>query len=223
MKFYVLQSGDARYEYAAKLLERDGHQVVDQPEQAEAAILPMMSCRDGVHITGTDLVFDEFAARLPENSVIFGWLDRPSPRPTLNYMGDPALRYLNAVPTAEGAVLTAMENLPRTIWGSQCLVLGRGHVGAYLASLLKNMGAKVTLAARKPEDLAYGQACGYDAVEISRLTQVIGDQDIIFNAVPARVLGEAELKLVRPDSIVVELAAANGAIDLELAQKWGPR
>lgn len=221
MKFYVAQSEDKRYDYAARLLARDGHELAEAPEQAEAAVLPMMACRDGVHITGTELIFDDFAARLPENGVIFGWLDRESPRPALNYMADPSLRYLNAIPTAEGALLTAIENLPRTIWGSRCLVLGRGHVGAYLARLLQSLGAKVTLAARKPEDLAYGQACGYETAEISRLAEVIGRQDLIFNAVPAPVLGEAELKAVRPDSLIVELAAANGAVDLQLAEKLG--
>lgn len=221
MKFYVIQPNDKRYEYAARLLEQDGHQLTPEPEQAEAAVLPMMACQDGVHITGTALIFDDFAARLPENGVIFGWLNRESPRPALNYMADRALRYLNAVPTAEGALLTAIENLPRTIWNSRCLVLGRGHVGAYLARLLQSLGAKVTLAARKPEDLAYGQACGYETAELSRLTEVISRQDLIFNDIPARVLGEAELREVRSDSLVIELAAANGAIDLQLAEKIG--
>ena len=35
MKFYVIQPNDKRYEYAARLLEQDGHQLTPEPEQAQ--------------------------------------------------------------------------------------------------------------------------------------------------------------------------------------------
>ena len=119
MKFYVVQSEDKRYDYAARLLARDGHELAEAPEQAEAAVFPMMACRDGVHITGTELIFDDFAARLPENGVIFGWLDRESPRPALNYMVDPSLRYLNAIPTAEPGPCGGLSGPPAAKPGRQ--------------------------------------------------------------------------------------------------------
>lgn len=223
MKFYVFQSGDKRYEYIARMVEKDGHQLVTRHEDCDVAVLPMMSTVDGVHITGTDIVLDEFAAGMPEKSVILGSLKRETARPAFNYLVDPSLRYLNAVPTAEGAILVAMENLPRTIWNSNCLVLGRGHVGSYLAHLLKSMGAHVTMAARKQVDLDYARSMGYGAADISSVADIIGEQDIVFNAVPAPILGEKELKALRKDAIIIELAAANHAIDLELAERVGAR
>lgn len=223
MEFYVLQSGDKRYEYIARMVEKDGHRLVSTPEDCDAAVLPMVASVDGVHITGTDIVLDEFAAAMPEKSVILGSLGRETVRPVLNYLIDPSLRYLNAVPTAEGAILVAMENLPRTIWNSKCLVLGRGHVGSYLAHLLKGMGAYVTMAARKQVDLDYARSMGYEAVDIANVADIMGRQDIVFNAVPAPVLGEKELKALRDDAVIIELAAANHAVDLELAEKVGAK
>lgn len=50
---------------------------------------------------------------------------------------------LNAIPTAEGAIQIAMEEMPVTIHGSKALVLGFGRVGKTLAKMLDGIGAKL--------------------------------------------------------------------------------
>src|SRR5690606_36124444 len=66
----------------------------------------------------------------------------------------------NSVPTAEGAVLVALERLPVTIHGAAALVVGFGRCGTALARLLAAMGARVGVAARGPADLARAEAMG---------------------------------------------------------------
>ena len=80
-----------------------------------------------------------------------------------DYFAREELAVANAVPTAEGAVQIAMEQLPITIHGARVLVVGFGRVGRALAQRLAALGAKVTVAARRYESLAWAQASGYGA------------------------------------------------------------
>ena len=47
----------------------------------------------------------------------------------LDYEKDEFLTTANAIPTAEGALALAMQQMPDTLWESRCLVLGFGRVG----------------------------------------------------------------------------------------------
>ena len=53
----------------------------------------------------------------------------------------------NAVPTAEGAVQLAMEELPITLHGARVLVVGFGRVGKLTAHRFRALGARVSVAA----------------------------------------------------------------------------
>lgn len=50
---------------------------------------------------------------------------------------------LNSVPTAEGAIMMAMQELPITIHGSTAVVVGLGRTGFTLARALLALGARV--------------------------------------------------------------------------------
>ena len=86
-----------------------------------------------------------------------------------DYFAREELAVANAVPTAEGAVQIAMEQLPITIHGARVLVVGFGRVGRALAQRLAALGAKVTVAARRYESLAWAQASGYGAEQTGQL------------------------------------------------------
>ena len=60
----------------------------------------------------------------------------------------------NAVPTAEGAIQIAMQELPVVLHRLPCLILGAGRVSRALQSRLQALGAEVTVAARRCTDLA---------------------------------------------------------------------
>lgn len=128
---------------------------------------------------------------------------------------------LNAIPSAEGAIQIAMEQLPITIHGSQSFVLGFGRLGKTLARMLDGIGAQTTVVARKSADLARVFETGYRPVSFSQLQEYIREAEIIFNTVPQLVLDEKMLTLIKKGTLIVDLAAYPGGTDFKTAQKQG--
>ncbi len=133
----------------------------------------------------------------------------------------PALAVGNAALTAEGAIGCMIEQSERALWGGRALVLGWGRIGRILALRLSALGAQVTVAARSARDRAMAEALGCAAVDYAGLDGILGDFDFIVNTVPARVLTEGMLCLIRPDALLLELASPPGGFDRTLAQNIG--
>lgn len=135
--------------------------------------------------------------------------------------GDPELALLNAVPTAEGAVQKAMELSPVTLHGSRALVVGLGRCGGVLARTLQGLGARVTVAVRRRESAAQASTMGWEAVFEESLPEAAGEADFIFNTAPAPVLGAGVLIRVKPETVILDLAAAPGGTDFMAAKDLG--
>ncbi|MGI6065047.1 MAG: dipicolinate synthase subunit DpsA [Bacillota bacterium] len=127
----------------------------------------------------------------------------------------------NSIPTAEGAIQLAMEKLPVTIHGTKVLVIGFGRVAKTLALALKGLGANVTIAARNPAQLAKCRVLKYQEVELNNLAKYIGEADLIYNTVPAPVLGEKILNQVKKDVLIIDLASNPGGTDFSAAANLG--
>lgn len=127
------------------------------------------------------------------------------------------LAVLNSVPTAEGALQIAMEELPYTIHGLKTLVCGMGRVGSTLARLLKNVGADVTVAARKSKDFAACEAEKIKYCEYSQLPEILPETVLIYNTVPARIFGKELLDSMNQDSLLIDLASMPGGVDFDYA------
>ena len=119
-------------------------------------ILPLPVTRDGLTIfapyTAEPLPMDDFLAEQLQGKPIFCGQAQKLPHggfwDTLelhDYFDREDLAVRNAVPTAEGAVQLAMQELPCTIHGSRCLVAGYGRIGKVLARILHDTG-QVTIA-----------------------------------------------------------------------------
>ena len=76
---------------------------------------------------------------------------------------------LNTIATAEGTIELAIKNTDKILSGSKVLVLGFGRVGKVVASKFKALDTEVTCAARKPTDLAWMKAFGYECLDINHL------------------------------------------------------
>ncbi|WP_300271146.1 NAD(P)-dependent oxidoreductase [uncultured Flavonifractor sp.] len=127
----------------------------------------------------------------------------------------------NAVPTAEGAIQIALEELPITLHGARVLVIGFGRVGKALAQRLAGLGAKVSVAARKWADLALAESCGYCGEQTEHLAGWLCGYDLVVNTVPAPVLGLTELSDLKPGCLVIDLASKPGGVDFEGAARLG--
>ena len=141
----------------------------------------------------------------------------------IDLMEDEALTILNVIPTVEGALQVAMENTSFTIHGSKCLVLGFGRIGKLLSKTLKNLGANVGCMARKQRDLAWIKACCYKDIYINDLSKNLNDYDIIFNTIPALILDDEKLKILKDKNnnvTIIELASKPGGIDTKKAKEY---
>lgn len=132
-----------------------------------------------------------------------------------NYMKDEILALANAVPTAEAALKTAMEETGRTIWGSRVLVTGFGRIGEVLTDRLIKLGADVTAAARKEYDRMKIKAMGVKSSGIMPDKAVLSETDIIFNTVPAEIFGTEELMSLGENCVFIDLASEPGGIKKE--------
>lgn len=131
--------------------------------------------------------------------------------------------FLNAVPTAEGAIALAMSNTPVTLDGSKCLVLGYGRIGKALSRRLRALNASVTVAARKERDRAEADSEGMISLDYPYLISVANTFDAVFNTVPTTVLNEEILANIKDGVPVIELASKPGGVDPVGAIRYGTR
>lgn len=251
MAVFGVLGGDRRQLYLARSLEEDGHTLflhgLEGLEGAAAfptlpleelgrrcpvVVLPLPAVREGSFLNAPFAqapipLDDSFAAALAPCLVLGGMvgkLRQTSPLwetiPLEDYYQREELTVGNAFLTAEGALALAVEHAPGALGGSRCLVAGFGRIGKALCLDLRALGAQVDCAARKPRDLAAIRAMGCGALTYG---QVSGPYDVIFNTVPAPVIGEKILACQGPDTLLLELASAPGGICRRAAHARGLR
>ena len=142
---------------------------------------------------------------------------------------DPSARYARreeyqiaiARLTAEGAI--ALLRPETGLSGAHILLLGYGRLARLLARELQKAGALVTAAARSGEQRAWAEAEGIEALPLDALSGALDRFDVIIGTIPAPVLTEPLLALVRKDALLLELASAPGGIDAAAAHERGLR
>ena len=121
----------------------------------------------------------------------------------------------------EGALQQAIANTRVTIHASRVAVVGYGTIGGILARTLVLLGAHVTVVARNPAQRAAARAAGAEAVPLDELSSVAARSAMIFSTVPAAVVGRDALAAVARGSLVMDLAAPPGGVDLDAARELG--
>ena len=118
---------------------------------------------------------------LPERAMVLGGTLPPDCRKIVeerhlaytDLLALPELQELNAIATAEGAVALAMREQNTTLFDTRCVVLGYGRCGSALCRRLAALGAKVTAAARRREQLARIYADGHTPCDINKLSPAL--------------------------------------------------
>lgn len=139
----------------------------------------------------------------------------------VDYFAREELAVANAVPTSEGAIQIAMEELPITLHGAKVLVIGTGRLGKVLCQQLRGLGSNVSLAARKFSDLAWAQVWGCGTERSDQLSGWLCAYDLIINTVPVPILGREELTDLKPGSLIIDLASKPGGVDFSAASELG--
>lgn len=140
---------------------------------------------------------------------------------TVDILAREEMAVLNAIPTAEGAIQIAMEEMPITLHNCNALILGFGRIGKILAKMLHGIGANVYVEARKYSDIAWIKSYGYNPVFINELGAYISQADVIFNTIPSIILDEGLLKKVSKETLIIDLASKPGGVDFDKARELG--
>lgn len=193
--------------YAVEELEDRGVSIASEPTDRVTHLLLPVPCKmDGQALAS-------LLASLPRDvTVVGGMLNNAQLQGyrCIDLLEDPLYLAKNAMITAHCALRLAEGNLS-VIWeGCPVLVLGWGRIGKCLSSILKKLGAEVSIAARKSEDLAMIAALGCDGRSIAGLDCILRRYRVIFNTIPAPVLMSRQIQLCRKDCLLIELASSPG-------------
>ncbi|MDY3279836.1 MAG: NAD(P)-dependent oxidoreductase [Eubacteriales bacterium] len=215
MRIFLAGQG-AREAYVAQLARERGHQIAKTAD-CDVAVLTLPRS----HLPmGTE--------HWPAGQKIVCGLTDPSLEAMAEKKGWTLWRVLadedyicrNAALSAEGAVYAAMHAADFALGQAHCLVIGYGRIGQALTAMLRGLGARVTVAARRRESR---EAAGEGSIDLPQLHEALPEMDVVFNTVPALVLGRELLARVKPHALLIELASAPYGIDGPAAREMGLR
>ena len=211
-------------------------------EAADTVILPLPVSGDGIYLNcPLDAQIPPVKLggifRLCREKRVFGGRCSPAVKKMaedlgvslIDYFDSEELKIANSVLAAEGALSVAMNELKVSVFGSRSAVVGYGRIGRALSPMLKSLGSRVTVAARKGTDLAWAEASGFDTLRLnvkngkSSLCALSSGYDVIFNTVPYWLFDEMVLSCFGKsrDCILIDLASAPGGVDTGAAERFG--
>lgn len=197
--------GDRRQNLLCDLLIADGHRAQLLPE-------PEKWGRENLLPPGAFLVTAKASDALKEAALKYGFR-------LIEYGIIPSFVEENGAITAEGALQIAMRHRLRTLRGSDVLVIGYGGIGKPLSAMLKSLGADVSVAVRREEQLWILKGEGYRPVLSKDLLQFAGEYDVIFNTAPQLLLTRPVLEQMSPGVLIVDLASRPGGVDWKTARE----
>jgi len=229
MKKYCILGTDNRSVKLRELYVKEGIKISDYID-GDYIIAPIPFSRDDEKINGEILTVKEILA-LPnvKDKIIFSGAISNNIKTRLkqnnvkyyDLMELDEVAILNSIPTAEGAIVTAMEITDFTLCSSNVLVMGFGRIGKILSKMLHGIGANVYVEARKEKDLAEIRAMGYIPVNLIDLDKYLEKFNIIFNTIPAIILDKDKLNIICKDCSIIDLASSPGGVDFEFAKEIG--
>ncbi len=134
----------------------------------------------------------------------------------INYMSREDLSLKNAVPTAEGAVQIALEELPVTLNGLAVLIVGMGRIGTALAEILKGFGADITVAVRNSKGAGKARITGVKSI-CTKNMHLNTNYGLVFNTAPELVFDRELLQKFSNDTLFIDLASRPGGFDFKSA------
>lgn len=247
LKFFII-GGDLRQLACAKSLREKGYEVIlhgffdiylkdfsksqnftEDLLRSDYILLPLPVTKDGETVNtplwDQKISLSKIAATLREDTVVFGGMIKDESllqrKWTFDYAKQEDFLIKNAQITAEGALNLAFSETPLSVYGSNILITGFGRIGKILATLCKTLGAKVSVAARNPKDLAWIELSGCMPLRYDNVKEILPTSDIIFNTVPSRIFEKDLIEAINPDCLFVDLASVPGGIDWDAAKEAG--
>lgn len=193
----------------------------------DVIVLPVPPVRDSYINTPfykDNISFEKLQKYADKNTVIFGgklnddFKQYFSKNDVYDYMEREELNILNAVPSAEGAIQIALEELPVTLMDCKVLITGFGRIGKALVSILKGFGADITIMTRSVESRAWAKVMN---VNVCSKEDIDDSYNLIFNTAPVLIFDSEYLKKLNPDVLIIDLASKPGGVDFKTAGESG--
>lgn len=154
------------------------------------------------------------------------WL-KESNENCLDYYCDESLLVDNALLTAEGALMLAIQHTDISINGAKCVVTGSGRVAKAMIKIISALNGSVSVVARRPSDIEFWNSRGLKSCSFTNSVETFSEADIIFNTVPAKVLDSKTIDKVKGSCVIIDLASSPGGVDFDYAKSknikvvWG--
>lgn len=202
-------------------------------KNSDYIILPLPATTDNQYINAPDstvkIPLETIISNLKAEQIVFGGKLSPyiteqivaSKAKAEDYLEREDFAIQNAIPTAEGAISIAMQEMSRTIYQSRCLVTGYGRIAKILARYLQSLGAFVTIAARKTSDMVWAKAQGHYAIHTKDILKNGQRYDLIFNTVPSMLFDSEKLNCIDNNCTIIDLASKPGGVDFTAASELG--
>ncbi|MDP4097488.1 dipicolinate synthase subunit DpsA [Paenibacillus sp. P96] len=203
-------------------------------ESADALILPVVGCDENGAVSATFAeaslqLLEEHVSVLPGHCTIYTGMAKPYLRELSAKYGLKLVELLdrddvaiyNSIPTAEGAIMMAIQHTEITIHQSKCIVLGMGRTGFTLAKTLQGMGADVKVGIRWKDEGARAAVMGWKPFATKYLADEVGGIDLLFNTIPSMIITAQILSRMPRSAVIIDLASAPGGCDFSSAEKIG--
>ena len=248
MNFCII-GGDLRNFFLAKILSKEKYEVklcgfdklntfkeCEKYDQMIASsngiILPMPFSKDNQYLnmpfSNKDITIKEIFYYLENKTVFVGniceelttELHRKNNQ-VIDFMKKEEFAILNAIPTAEATIEIILRNTKKIIQNSNCLIMGFGRIGKTLAYKLKGLSANVTCMITNEVEKAWAMVYGYENISIQNIKNnctKFKQYDIIINTIPKGIFKE-EIKEIRKETLVIDLASKPYGIDRKMVEK----
>ncbi|MBR6502934.1 MAG: hypothetical protein IKT42_05770 [Clostridia bacterium] len=165
-------------------------------EDASIVLLPVPTTRDKANVfcpQSDKKIPLDYVKKADKNSLILSCGYNFEGLNCVDYLTLDSFCYLNAVPTAEGAIARAILDTPFCLWGARVLVIGCGRVAKVLIDRLAALKCSLTVSARKSRDFAYLDTFGINHIHTNDVTKYADKFDIIFNTIDVRLFDDVSL------------------------------
>lgn len=155
-------------------------------EDADVVLLPVPTTRDQKHIfcpQSDKIIPLDYVRKADKNTLVLSCGYMFPDLNCIDYLKLDSFCYLNAVPTAEGAIARAIFDTPFCLWRSRVLVIGCGRVAKVLIDRLSALKCDLTVSARKSRDFTYLDALNIKHIHTSDCQKHAYKYDVIFNTI----------------------------------------
>lgn len=247
MRNIVIVGGDKRQKYLKEYLAEKGFDVSsyglfdwdDDTDKLKGVlcenslvVLPLPATRNDQTIimpfSKREMSIDRLISFLGRENLVFGGIIKGELLSRLRETEIPFVDYYdnsfiekNAALTAFGTLKILLEHIDFALPLGKYAITGYGRVAKETVSLLKALSCDISVFARNGSQREDAIIKGCKAFDISELSSLAKEFDVVINTVPQHIIFEDTLKNINKKTKIIELASSPYGLDFDLARKYG--